>query len=43
MLDEKDQKSKTVFTRDQTNRIVEKMKIEKFNELFKNLDSDCDG
>ena len=40
---EKQKKSETVFTRDQTNRIIERVKIHKFTDLFKLLDSDFDG
>ncbi|CDW91726.1 UNKNOWN [Stylonychia lemnae] len=42
-IEERDNQAKTVFTRDHTNRIVEKMKLQKFSELFKQLDSDGDG
>lgn len=32
-----------VFTQDKTNRLIEKRKIEKFQQIFKLLDSDGDG
>ncbi len=42
-LQEKQAKVNTVFTKDNSNRIVEKVKITKFSQLFKFLDSDQDG
>lgn len=42
-LADRDSKAKTVFTQDQTNRIVERLKIQRFSALFKQLDSDADG
>lgn len=42
-LESKEQQAKTVFTREQTNRIVEKRKLQRFAEIFKQLDSDHDG
>eukprot|EP00347_Sterkiella_histriomuscorum_P010260 403376977 len=41
--DKKQQQAKTVFTKDHTNRLVEKKKIQQFSELFRQLDSDGDG
>ncbi len=41
--DERKQKMETIFTREQSNRIIERLKIQKFSELFKALDSDGDG
>lgn len=32
-----------MFTQDNTNRIIEKAKIQKFADMFKQLDSDGDG
>ena len=32
-----------IFTRDNTNRIVEKKKLEAFSRIFRLLDSDSDG
>ena len=41
--DEKNIRAKTVFTQDNTNRIIERTKILKFAEIFKQLDSNGDG
>ena len=41
--EQRSNKTKTVYTRDQSNRIIERLKIQKFGEMFKQLDSDGDG
>lgn len=40
---EKLQKAHTVFTREQSNRLVERKKIQAFTQLFRILDSDGDS
>lgn len=43
MNSEREGKAQTVFTRDNTNRIMERAKIKKFSDIFRVLDSDGDG
>ena len=35
-------KMKQVYTQDQSNRLIERKKIQRFGEIFKQLDSDGD-
>ena len=41
--EEIEMKHQTVFTQNQTNKLIERAKIKRFSEIFKMLDSDGDG
>lgn len=43
LAEEKRIKENTVFTKDNTNRIIERIKLQRFSDIFKQLDSDNDG